>query len=195
MAEEEHPPQQSGFKRWLRSLSLVLALLLLLGGGYILWTLRAPSIQPLNSEQQKSFTPEVIGDQQILIPKIALKVAVNAGDQSVLNKGAWHRFPELGDPDRGGNFIVSGHRFVFSRTPQHTKELSYFYNIDKLVVGDEILVDWQQKRHRYVVSQIFTVAPTQTDIEAPSDTTKLTLYTCTLGGSADGRVVIIAQPR
>lgn len=169
---------------------LLLSIVLVGSGLYLLVLLRAPAVKQLDSVQQSAF----VGDKQIIIPKIAVKVPVLEGQAEVLDKGAWHRLPQLGDPETGGNFIVSGHRYVLASTPGRTKEQSYFYNIDKLVVGDQIFADWHHKRHTYKVSKIYTVKPTQLEIESPSADPKLTLYTCTLAGSADGRVVIEAVP-
>lgn len=181
-------------KYHLGRVGIVAAIISIVAGTYLLILLQAPTIRPLSEASQQKFIPNDIADKRIVIPKIAVKVDLFSGDQSVLDKGAWHRLPQLGNPDMGGNFIVSAHRYVLSASLSRTKDQSYFYNIDKLVVGDTILVDWRQKRHTYKVSKIYTVKPTQLEIESPSDTPKLTLYTCTLAGSADGRVVIEASP-
>jgi sortase A len=53
--------------------------------------------------------------------------------------------------------------------------------------------DGKGKRYTYYVDKIFDVKPTQTEIEAPSKDAKLTLYTCSLGGSSDVRLVLIAK--
>lgn len=181
-----------------RSYSLLLLGLLsvtLIGMGlYLMMILNAPNVQSLDPVAQKAFVPPTIGEHTLVIPKIAVNVEVLAGNQSVLKKGAWHRVPERGDPVMGGNFVLSGHRFVVAKTPAHTKQQSYFYNIDKLNVGDEILVDWKKTRYTYKITKVYTVKPTQLEIEAPSKKPKMTLYTCTLAGSADGRVVIEAEP-
>lgn len=150
-------------------------------------TILVPDLKPVATE-----APEEVKDKQIIIPKIGVNVEIKEGNQSVLKTGAWHRFPERGDPENGGNFIVSGHRFVMGYTPKRTKQQSFFYNIDKLIVGDTILIDWHAKRYDYKITKIYTVKPNQVEIEAPSDDPKLTLYTCTLNGSNDGRVVLEA---
>ncbi len=61
-------------------------------------------------------------------------------------------------------------------------------------MGDDITVYWDKKDYRYKITEVKTVKPNETSIEAPSKEPKLTIYTCTLGGSADGRVVVIAKP-
>ena len=69
-----------------------------------------------------------------------------------------------------------------------------FYHIDKLAVGDKIVIDYIGTRYGYEIEKIFTVKPTQVEIEAPSTDAKLTLYTCELDGSDAGRVVVVAKP-
>jgi len=162
------------------------------GGIYILLMVKATSLVVPGLAPSYVAAPERIGDRQVIIPKIGVNVAIAAGDQSVLKTGAWHRFPERGDPVKGGNFIVSGHRFIMGWTPAKTKQFSFFYNIDQMEVGDEVLIDWNKTRYTYKITKIHTVKPNQTEIEAPSDDAKLILYTCNLNGSNDGRVVIEA---
>lgn len=171
---------------------LVVAVLLMAGGIYILLMVKATSLVVPGLEATKIEAPEQIGDSQIIIPEIGVNVAIASGNQTVLKTGAWHRFPERGDPVKGGNFIVSGHRFIMGWTPQRTKEQSYFYNLDKLDVDDTVLIDWNKTRYTYKITKKYTVKPNQIEIEAPSDEAKLTLYTCTLNGSNDGRVVFEA---
>jgi sortase A len=113
----------------------------------------------------------------------------------VLDNGAWHRHPERGDPEKGGNFILAAHRFELGPTPSETQRKSPLYHIDKVEVDDDIQIDFNGKRYDYRVAERLAVKPTQTEIEAPSDVAKLTLYTCTLGGETDGREVLIATPK
>ena len=84
-------------------------------------------------------------------------------------------------------------RQTLEGTVAGTIEKSPFYNLGKLVLNDQILIDYNGKRYTYYVDKIFDVKPTQTEIEAPSKDAKLTLYTCSLGGSSDGRLVLIAK--
>lgn len=137
--------------------------------------------------------PGTYGDR-LFIPQINVDVAiVNGDDESALEKGAWHRHPENGDPISGGNFVLSAHRFVMSMTPQGTAIKSPFYNIDKLNSGDRLSVDYQSKRYEYEITRKYVVKPTDTAIEARSAEPKMTLYSCTLGGEQDGRDVIEAK--
>jgi sortase A len=156
---------------------------------------QAPNIKPLTPQQQTQFLPKETGEKQVIIPKIAVNTPIFEGGAEVLDKGIWHWLPNLGSPLKGGNFILTGHRYVLSRTSGQTKDKSFFYNLDKLNEGDTVYIDWQHKRYEYKVRRIYAVKPTALEIESPSREPKLTIYTCTLGGSADGRVVIEAYPK
>jgi len=111
----------------------------------------------------------------------------------VLEEGAWHRLPENGNPVDGGNFVLAAHRLEIGWTPGQTKKMSPFYNIDKLNVGDEIVVFYNKNRYSYTIDKIYEVEPSATYIENRTSRPKMTLYTCTLKGAADGRVVIEAK--
>lgn len=130
----------------------------------------------------------------LYIPKIEVAIPYLTGGPKMLDENAWHRYPERGDPAKGGNFILSGHRFQLGFTPGATKRRSPFYHIHKLEPGDKLYVDFEGKRYEYEVGRRFVVKPYQTEIEAPSETPKLTLYTCTFKGEHDGREVIEAKP-
>ena len=133
-----------------------------------------------------------ISEHQVIIPKIGVNIQYLEGTSKTLQKGAWHRFPERGNPQIGGNFILSAHRFEIGWTPQQTRQKSPFYNIGNIDQGDIIYIDFKGKRYTYEVKRRYKVKPEAVSIEAPSDVAKLTLYSCTLKGAADGRDVIEA---
>lgn len=135
---------------------------------------------------------EVVKQNKIIINKINVNSDILEGDKETLDKGVWHRFPERGNPEMGGNFILTAHRFKFAATPNLVKEASVFYSVDKLVVGDEIIVHWNGRKYVYKVDKRYKVNPSQTEIEKVGDA-HLTLYTCTLAGSYDGREVVEAR--
>ena len=134
-----------------------------------------------------------IDENRIIIPKIGINIMFGEGTES-LDRGAEWRYPDRGNPEKGGNFIIAAHRFSLQPTPTATIQKSPFYNIDKLGVGDKIVVDYNGKRYGYAVQEIKTVAPTAIEIEAPSGAAKLTLYSCSLDGAASDRVVLVSKP-
>lgn len=193
---------QSNESHWRRNLLIILALILLAVGGYILFTVFSPLFntsivagRDTDATLKKLKEPVGKHGNRLYIPQINVDVAVVEGsDSSALQKGAWHRKPENGNPETGGNFVLSAHRFVMDVTPQGTVEKSPFYNIDRLQVGDRLVVDYNGKRYEYEIKKKYSVKPNAVSIEAKSDDPKMTLYSCTLQGSADGRDVIEAVP-
>lgn len=182
----------------LSNITVWAAAILIAAGGYVALLALSPlfggqlsddAVRTISASYQDKNQPNAI-----IIAKIGLHVPFYTGDAAVLERGAWHRQPDRGNPVKGGNFIVSAHRFEMGLTPHQTRARSPFYRIDRLIPGDTIIIVYNQKEYTYAVSRIFSVPPQQSGIEAPSDSHKLTLYSCTLGGSADGRVVIEAQP-
>lgn len=172
------------------------ALLLLSGGLYLLLLVASPSLAPLITMKPievRSLPAPQATDNRVIIPKIGVNIPYDKGAAS-LDRGAEWRYPERGNPEKGGNFIIAAHRFSIQPTPQGTIEKSPFYHIDKLAVGDKIVIDYTGTRYGYEIEKIFTVKPTQVEIEAPSTDAKLTLYTCELDGSDAGRVVVVAKP-
>ena len=185
-------------ERRVGSIVIISVAVLLFGGGlYLLSLVTAPVLLPYVEKSQTIDLAAIespnVDKNRIIIPKIGVDIPYGEGEVA-LDHGAQWRYPERGNPEDGGNFIIAAHRFALAATPQATLVKSPFYHIDKLVVGDEIVADYNGKRYGYKVEKIYDVKPTQVEIEAPSDTAKLTLYTCTLGGSSDGRVVIEASP-
>ncbi len=179
-----------------RKILLGLSLLAAATGLYLLLLVTSPGLPgfDLSKYEPIDIATVPIGDRQLIIPKIGVNIQFLEGNASTLEKAAWHRFPERGNPEVGGNFIVSAHRFRLGLTPEGTRARSPFYNINKLEAGDKIYADYNGKRHEYVITKKYAVKPHQTEIEAPSDSPKLTLYSCTLKGSHDGREVIEAVP-
>lgn len=175
---------------WQRILLAIVAICLFIAGAYMLITVVAPSIvvRPTKIAAIKLDKKK----DQVIIPQLGIQEGIYEGGAEVLENGTWHRYPERGKPGVG-NFILSGHRFVMGNTPGETLRKSPFYNLGKMKVGDPLYVDWRGRRFAYKVTKTYQVKPNEVSIEAPSKKHKLTLYTCTLSGSADGRLVIEAE--
>lgn len=191
----EKPP-----KRWKGRLISVTAIMLLIGGLYTLVIAISPfissqTINPKNNSttQLISKTENKITENRLYIPKIDINLPYASGSAEVMEHGAWWRKPENGNPKDGGNFVLSAHRFIMGLTPQQTLRKSPFYNIDKLAVGDEIIIDYEGVRYAYTIREKLSVKPEATEIEQRTAQPQLTLYSCTLGGANDGRDVLIAK--
>ena len=187
----------------LRPFTTGLAVLMLAAGLYVLITALMPffmvhTVNPTSNTtvaKLEATATEIPTENRLYIPKIDINLPYEQGDEHVMEYGAWWRRPENGNPKDGGNFILSAHRFIMGLTPEQTLRKSPFYNIDKLALDDEITIDYQSERYVYVISKIYAVKPNAVEIENRTDEPQLTLYSCTLGGAADGREVIIATPK
>ncbi|MGB4957642.1 MAG: class E sortase [Candidatus Saccharimonas sp.] len=191
LALKQH--KKRGFRTGIIS---AIAIVFMSAGLYVLSLTVAPSLAPLIV--QKPITVSALPapektENRIIIPKIGVNIHYDKG-VAALDRGAQWRHPERGNPVDGSNFIIAAHRFSIQPTPLGTIEKSPFYSIDKLVVGDKIIVDYEGARYAYEITATFNVTPNQTEIEAASEEPKLTLYSCELDGSAGGRVVINAKP-
>ena len=183
-----------------RIVTILVAAIMILAGLYTLAValtpaIIAPTINPTSNKTVKQLQSKAaITENRLYIPKIDVNLPYATGSETVMEKGAWWRQPDNGNPADGGNFVLSAHRFIMGLTPQQTLRKSPFYNIDKLEIGDKISIDYSGKRYEYTISKIFAVAPDAVEIEQRTDQPQLTLYSCTLGGASDGREVIIATP-
>lgn len=183
---------------WLNRFLLLVSVVLLGAGIYLLILVLTPNIPvlfPINPIDVKALSAP--DEDRIYIPKIGVNVAVVTGGPEALDKGSWHRLPDRGDPEKGGNFIISAHRFSLGSTPGQTRTKSPFYHINKLDNGDQVIVDFNKKRYGYEVTSHKEVKPNETSIEDPlkkGDEPRMTLYTCTFKGEADGREVYFAKP-
>ena len=187
-------------KSWKSYILTIIAILMILGGVYLLALISTPLILSQNINPKDNHTTQLITktenkitENRLYIPKIDINLPYSTGGAETMERGAWWRKPENGNPKDGGNFVLSAHRFIMGLTPQQTLRKSPFYNIDKLTVGDEIIIDYNGVRYNYIISEKQSVKPDAVGIEQRTDQPQLTLYSCTLGGANDGRDVIIAK--
>ena len=122
----------------------------------------------------------------LILPTIQLDEPIFVSDNpSTVHKGIWHR-PNTNLPDMFGNTVLVGHRFTYAGA-------AVFYNLDKLRVNDDVYLVFNQKIYHYRVKESSIVSPTAVDVEAPSEITKLTIYTCTPLLTAKDRLVYVSE--
>jgi LPXTG-site transpeptidase (sortase) family protein len=127
---------------------------------------------------------------QVIIPSMLLDQPIYDGPESqqykILNKGIW-RFSWGSTPDKGGNTVLIGHRFTY------TIPRGVFYFMNKVQLGDEIGVIWNNQQYNYQVVSINEVPPADTGIEGRSKQAELTLFTCTPLWLPKDRLVVVAD--
>ncbi|CAN5171810.1 hypothetical protein BH09PAT3_BH09PAT3_6330 [soil metagenome] len=130
-------------------------------------------------------TPAIIPTENTLvIPSLDLQQTIYEGSNKyTLRKGVWHR-PNSSTPILGGNTVLAGHRFTYH-------DPAVFYNLDKVSVGDKMVLYWEGKKYEYKVAKILTVPPTATEVEEPTSEPTLTVYTCTPLWSSKSRLVLV----
>jgi len=190
-------PSMKPRKKKGKLLLVFIGIILLLVGLYIAYLLISPKLakKPIKVVEQAVNEKPQADKNTVFIPSVGIQAGIEQGDINVLDKGlAWHRIPDQGNPKKGGNMIITGHSFVWGYRPDEVKKKSIFYDLKNSKVGDEVVVNWEGKQYKYKISKLKTVKPNAIEIEDQTSEPQLTIYTCTIGGAADGRVVIIAKP-
>ncbi len=136
-----------------------------------------------SADSKRSGPPQ---DNRLIIPKLALNQHIYSGSAWwLVNKGVW-ALPNTSTPPFGSNTVMAAHRFTYDGP-------SIFYSLDKMALGDKIVIYWQKKEYDYTVKQTKVVPPTGTYILKGTDQPQLTLFTCTPLWSAKDRLVVVAK--
>lgn len=152
------------------------------------WLLSSSRTSPsVASAVERSRTRAIAPDgRRVIIPALNLTSDIYEGlDETTLNKGVWRR-PLSATPDLEGNTVLAGHRFMYSTKP------AVFYHLDKVKVGDEVIVEWDNSSYVYRVEEIIVVKPDAIWVEDRENGYDLTLYTCTPLWTSNERLVLRA---
>ena len=122
---------------------------------------------------------------RLIISKGNINMPVFLGDnEKVLNKGGW-LFPTTSRPELGGNSVIFGHRYKYLPPASNT-----LYNLDKVEVGDEMILIWQGREYKYKVFEKKVIEPTNLSVIQPTSDARLTVITCTPLWTTKQRLVI-----
>ena len=141
----------------------------------------------------------VIAKLDLDIPVVPVTIkTIGDGDDSRLvwgdrpNEGGFHYTSAY--PGNPGNTVINGHRDI---------QGAVFRHLDRLAVGDEIVLYVGEVAYPYVVAQTLVVAETFASAGQRAENLKLisylpeerlTLVTCTPVGLATHRLLVIAKP-
>jgi len=148
-------------------------------------------------------------DFRIVLPKLGVNVPVKESDlarqyledqkwkeleaeiQNQLKGGVVH-YPLTSYPGDPGNVFVTGHSSYYSWDNGRYKNV--FSLLDKLVIGDEIILFYEGEEYRYTIHDAVVVEPTKTEVLSQDYTQfELTLMTCWPVGTAKDRLIIKAH--
>ncbi len=129
--------------------------------------------------------PPIVKDH-LVISSVNINMPVFLGDtEKTLNKGGW-LFPTTSRPEKGGNSVIFGHRYMYRPPKSNT-----FWNLDKVNIGDEMVLYWKGKEYKYKVFQKKIVEPKDLSVMKPSSGSILTVITCTPLFTTKQRLVIV----
>ncbi|MFA5842193.1 MAG: class D sortase [Candidatus Gracilibacteria bacterium] len=164
-----------------------------------------------NKEDQKLQIPDLNlavtpPDNRLIIPKLNKNIPILDTDlaklanadisvledsfQEDLKNGVIH-FPGTANPGEIGNVFITGHSSYYLWDEGDYKDV--FARLNKLVVGDDIVVYYNQQKYTYKVREKREVKKDDVSILEQGDEKILTLMTCTPVGTNLRRLVIVAE--
>lgn len=121
---------------------------------------------------------------RIQIPALSVDAPVVQGDGwQQLKKGVGQHIGSV-NPGENGNVVLSAHNDIFGEI---------FRDLDKLELGDEIVLYTNQRSHTYIVTESQVVEPTRVEVMAPTTQPTATLISCYPYLVDDQRIVITAR--
>jgi len=132
---------------------------------------------------------DAVQGNRLIIPKIGVLAPIiesRSADYG-LSKGAW-RVPETSTPDKGGNTVITGHRFKY--LPPHNLTFYLFHKLEK---GDVFTIIWNDQEYYYRIREVKIVDDTDLSVLDPSDTPIVTMFTCHPIYSTEQRLVVIGE--
>ncbi len=125
-------------------------------------------------------------NSMITIPSINVDAYILDGETAHrMDYGPWH-FPLSSYPGAKGNMVIIGHRFAELPPSQNT-----FFNLDKIMVGDKILITQKGGiSYTYTVTETKVVEKNDRSVLADHGDYRITLITCTPLWTSKQRLVI-----
>ena len=130
-----------------------------------------------------------VSPNRVIIKKIGVNAPIveSSSSEYGLSQGAWH-IPETSSPDKGGNTVITGHRFKYLPPNNLT-----FYLFHKLEIGDIVSIIWKEKDYFYRIKEVKIVPDTELSILNQTNKPTLTMFTCHPIYSTEKRLVVISE--
>ncbi len=141
-------------------------------------------------------TKDIVLDSKILeeleatlhIESILVEGKIFQGASSkTIDTGFWH-FPLSKFPGQKGNSVIIGHRFQHLPPAKNT-----FFNLDKVAIGDSIIIKHTEGEWKYIVTDIKIVDDNDLSVVRDTDDYRLTVITCTPLWTSQQRLVVTAK--
>lgn len=147
----------------------------------------------IDSENSNFFSPDKkVVSYLISVPKLKIDKALVLFGSSDL-KSSLIQYPQTALPGQLGSTVIFGHSVL----PQFFNPKSYltiFSTLYKLKLGDEVFVDFDNVKYRYLVEEMYEVSPTDLSVlEQRFDGRYLTLITCSPPGTYLRRLIVKAR--
>lgn len=154
-----------------------------------------PSGKSSTAQVAPSPTFNPTGQATLSIPKIGTKVPIiwNVAEDNFseqLLSGVVH-FAGTALPGQNGNIFITGHSSYYAWVKSPYKDV--FAILDKLEVGDQIYIQYNNGTYTYTVNGSKVVKPDQLQVMGSGFTPTLTLMTCVPIGTNLNRLVITAD--
>ena len=146
------------------------------------------SATPVPTPSSATSTKPTVVQDRLVIAGVNINMPVFLGDtEKTLNKGGW-MFPNTSRPELGGNSVIFGHRYMYRPPKSNT-----FWNLDKVKVGDMMVLTWKGKEYKYKVFETKIVEPTDLSVIKRTPDAQLTVITCTPLFTTKQRLVVIGK--
>jgi sortase A len=140
---------------------------------------------------------ENVNDIDPILEKLNTKLSIDSinvegnifqgPDGNTMNKGFWH-FPTSVYPGQKGNSVIIAHRFLHLPPAKDT-----FFNLDKVRKGDKIVVEQEDNKYTYIVSEVKVVEKNDISVLQDSSEHEITLITCTPLWTSHQRLAVIGK--
>lgn len=132
-------------------------------------------------------------EYRLTIPKLKIEKAKVKVDSTRFDNSLSH-FPGSAIPGDVGNSFVTGHS-VLSQFADPENYRSIFTELPNLEIGDEVIVEVEDKKFQFIVQYAKVVNPRDVSVLSPisSSGRNLTLMTCVPPGTNTKRLVVITS--
>ena len=135
-----------------------------------------------NQAAKAEFLPDVVGRLMLLSADVNHYVVFGATSKKLEYGPGYIVGTSL--PGSGGNFGIAGHRTTYGAP---------FGNLDRVVIGDDILFQTNTNEYKYKVVDVKIVSPEETYLLGSFGDDRITLSTCHPKFSAKQRLVVVGK--